>query len=361
MITGRHLGFWVILVIVATAIVYGVRDVLLPFAVGAGIAYLLDPAADRLERIGFSRAMATSVITFVFFAIVAAAAVLVVPLLRAQIVDLIAKLPALIDAAMGWIQPTMEKLYTRLTPDQLARLRETAGAYAGDMLGWVGSLAGGLLRGGGAVLNILSLIFLMPLICFYLLRDWDGIVARIDALLPRAHAVTIREQARKVDETLAGFIRGTSIVCLSLAVLYAATLSLIGLDYGVLVGAVAGLISFIPYFGAVVGFVLGVGLALLQFSDWLPIVLVAATFVAGQALEGNILTPKLVGDRVGLHPLWVLFALLAGGALFGFTGVVLAVPVAAVIGVLTRFAIERYRASPYYDGDGGGGSSPPAP
>lgn len=360
MMDQRRLWFWLAVTALTLGAFYLVRDVLLPFAVGAGVAYLLDPAADRLERRGLSRTMATVIITVLFFAIVAATLVLIAPLLRAQILDLVAKLPGFVDTAMGWLRPTLESLYARLTPDQLARLREAAGAHAGDVLGWVGSVLGGLLRGGGAMLDILSLVFLMPLVCFFLLRDWDRVITRIDGWLPRAHAAVIRAQFRKIDDTLAGFIRGTATVCVILAVGYATTLSVIGLDYGLLVGATAGLISFIPFFGALVGFALGVGLALLQFSDWLPVVLVAATFVAGQALEGNVLTPRLVGGRVGLHPLWIVFALMAGGSLAGFTGIVLAVPVAAVIGVLVRFAIERYLASPFYDGRDGPGPSAPA-
>jgi len=355
----RRLWFWLAVTVLTLGALYLVRDILLPFAVGAGVAYLLDPAADRLERWGLSRTMATVIITVLFFALVAAVLVLIAPLLQAQILDLVAKLPGFIDTTMGSLRPTLEGLYARLTPDQLARLREASGALAGDVLGWLGTLLGGLLRSGGAVLEILSLVFLMPLVCFFLLRDWDQIIAKIDGWLPPAHAPVICAQLRKIDDTLAGFIRGTAMVCFILAVGYATALSLIGLDFGLLVGATAGLISFIPFFGALVGFVLGVGLALLQFSDWLPVALVAATFVVGQALEGNVLTPKLVGGRVGLHPLWIVFALLAGGALAGFTGVMLAVPVAAVIGVLIRFAIERYLASPFYDGRDGPGPSVP--
>ena len=213
-----------------------------------------------------------------------------------------------------------------------------------------------LLSGGLAIVNVLALVFITPIVTFFLLRDWDEMVARIDKWLPRQWAPVIREQATLIDETLAGFVRGQSLVCLLLGTFYAIGLTIVGLEFGIVIGMLAGILSFIPYVGTIVGFVLSVGLAFAQYPDWLPIFIVVGIFLAGQAIEGNFLTPKLVGERVGLHPVWVIFALLAGGSLFGFVGVLLAVPVAAVIGVLARFALGRYLQSGYYN-DGG----PPSP
>lgn len=207
---------------------------------------------------------------------------------------------------------------------------------------------GGLWSGGLAVFNALSLVVIMPVVAFYLLRDWDRIVAHVDSLLPRDAADTVREQVREIDDRLSGFVRGQASVCLVLGTWYAVGLTIVGLDFGVLVGVGAGLISFVPYLGTALGLIAGLGLAIAQFDSWLPIGLVAAVFATGQILEGYVLTPRLVGERVGLHPVWVLFALMAGGALLGFTGVLLAVPAAAVIGVLVRFAIGRYLQSPLY-------------
>ena len=204
-----------------------------------------------------------------------------------------------------------------------------------------------------AFANLISLLVITPVVAFYLLRDWDRLIARIDTWLPRDHAETIRERVREVDRTLAGFLRGQGTVCLILGLFYAIALSIAGLDFGLVVGLVAGLLSFIPYVGAIIGLVLSVGLALLQFDDWLRVAIVAGIFFVGQAVEGNFLTPKLVGESVGLHPVWIIFGLLAGGALFGFVGVLLAVPAAAVIGVGVRFALDRYLQSPYYRGGGG--------
>jgi len=196
---------------------------------------------------------------------------------------------------------------------------------------------------------VLSLLFITPVVAFFLLRDWDRILARIDSWLPRRHAPVIRAQAAKVDETLSGFVRGQGTVCLLLGVFYAIALALVGLDFGLVIGVLIGLISFVPYAGAMIGAVLSIGLAAVQFGDWTHVLIIAGIFVFGQAVEGNVLTPKLVGDRVNLHPVWVIFALLAFGSLFGFVGVLLAVPIAAILGVLVRFALERYLASPLYD------------
>src|SRR5690606_34210818 len=198
--------------------------------------------------------------------------------------------------------------------------------------------------------NLLALLFITPIVAFFLLRDWDDIVGRLDKWLPRPWAGVIREQAALIDETLAGFVRGQALVCLFLGTFYAVVLTVVGLDFGITIGLITGILSFIPYVGTTFGFVTSIAVAFAQFSEWLPILLVAGLFIAGQAIEGNFLTPKLVGDRVGLHPVWVIFALLAAGSLFGFVGVLLAIPVAAVIGVLARFVLGRYLTSRYYRG-----------
>jgi predicted PurR-regulated permease PerM len=208
-----------------------------------------------------------------------------------------------------------------------------------------------LVTGSLAVFNVLSLVFITPVVTFYLLRDWKTVTRLVDSWLPRAHAETIRTQLRAIDVTLAGFVRGQAMVCVALASFYGLGLTVVGLDLGLVVGLAAGLGSFIPYFGTVSGFVVGLGLAVAQSQDWTLAAMVAGVFVVGNLLEGNILAPKLVGEKIGLHPVWVIFALLAGGALFGFLGILLALPVTAVIGVLTRFALSRYLESSLYRGE----------
>lgn len=367
MTAARQALFWLWGVAALVAALYLFRGILLPFVVGMAVAYFFDPAVDRLELWRLPRGIAAALVLALFFAAGLMAMVLLVPLIQAQLVNFIESVPDYVAWFREKVLPHLQALYARLPVEGVEDLRGPAGTYAADVIAWMGRVARGLWSEGLALLNLLSLLFVTPIVAFYLLRDWDRIVARIDGWLPRAHAGVIREQLRLIDTTLAGFVRGVGLTCLALAAFYGVALTLIGLDYGLVVGIAAGLISFIPYFGALAGLVVATALAFFQFSEWLPIALVVATFVVGQAVEGNFLTPRLVGKRIGLHPVWVLFALFAGGALFGFVGVLLAVPVAAVIGVLGRFAVGRYLESPLYldkgkaagEGPGAGGPANP--
>ncbi len=349
---------WLVGISVFAFLLSLLSSVLMPFVAGMAVAYFLDPLADRLEKWGCSRVVATSLITTLFFLLAAGVAVLLFPLLQAQVVAFISRVPHYAEVLREQAAPILEHLQSNLPADAVERLRGAAGSYAGEAIQWVGTLLKNLWSGGVALLNMLSLVVITPLVTFYLLRDWDRIVERLDTLLPRRAAPTIRTQVRVINRTLAGFMRGQATVCLLLGIFYAIGLTLVGLDFGLLVGLGTGLISFIPYFGMLVGLVTGLGIAFVQFADMGSVALVAAVFAAGQVIEGYALTPRLVGDRVGLHPVWILFALLAGGALFGFTGVMLAIPVAAVIGVLVRFSLDRYMNGPLYgeleerEGDG---------
>lgn len=353
MSSSRQIRFWLIGFAVFVVALWLLRAVLLPFVAGMAIAYFLDPVADRLEKWGLSRLMATIVITVGIVVALVAGLVLLVPLLQAQIASFLARLPGYIDMLREAAEPFLETVMERLPPDQVQTLRESATGYVGNVLSFIGGLLKGLVTGGVALLNLVSLLFITPVVAFYQLRDWDRMVAKVDSWLPRQHADTIRARFREVDDTLAGFLRGQASVCLVLGAFYAIGLTIVGLDLGLLVGLGAGLISFIPYLGTISGFVVGIGLALAQFDSYGPVLAVAGVFVVGQMVEGNFLTPKLVGDRIGLHPVWVIFALLAGGALFGFVGLLLAVPVAAVVGVLARFFLGQYLKSSIYRGPGG--------
>jgi len=335
---------------------YWLRGILLPFAAGMAIAYFLDPVCDRLERMKMSRTWATTIVTVVFIVVVALLLVLVVPLIYRQTLDLIDNLPRYGRAVSDALSPLIARVREQMPDDGLPDLGGAAGDL-GSALSWIAAALGGLIGGGFAFLNLMSLVFITPVVAFYLLRDWDALIAKIDTWLPRRHADTIRGLAREIDRTLAGFARGQATICLFLAAFYGIGLTAIGLDFGLAIGVLAGLLSFIPFVGSIVGLVGSLVLAYVQFDSWIWIAVTAGIFLVGQAIEGNILQPKLLGDSIGLHPVWVIFALLAGGALFGFLGLLLAIPLAAVVGVLSRFAVGCYMASRFYDPDDG---EPPA-
>ena len=350
MTLGTQAKVWGIVLVVFVAILVLLKSILLPFVAGMAIAYLLDPVCDRLERMGASRTVATSIVTAVFAVVVILLLLLIVPLAVQQLIDFLASLPDYIARTHDRLLPYYQRLQQRLDLPDSAELTQLARARFGTALSWLGTALQGLVDQGRALASLLSLIFITPVVTFYLLRDWDRLVTRLDDLLPRDHAAVIRTQIALTNQTLAGFARGQSMVCLILAAYYATALMIVGLPFGIVVGLMAGLLTFIPYVGSLTGFAVSMAIAIGQFDSWWSVALVAFVFVIGQALEGNFLTPKLVGDRVGLHPVWIIFALLAGGALFGFVGLLLAVPVAAVIGVLVRFSIAHYRASRLYLG-----------
>jgi predicted PurR-regulated permease PerM len=341
-----QLKYWGVAAAVALVILWFIGDVLLPFILGAAIAYFLDPLADRLERAGLSRAMATAVITVLTLLIFVVMALLVVPTLVNQTITLVETAPRLFRDLTDFLIQRFPSLL-----DEDSTLRTSLTGLGATIQERGGQLLETALASFASLLNIILLFVIVPVVAVYLLLDWDRMVAGIDNLLPRDHAPTIRRLASEIDNTLASFVRGMGTVCLILGTYYAIALMVVGLQFGLVVGFVAGLVTFIPYLGALLGGVLAIGLALFQFwGDWLSIGLVAGIFVLGQVVEGNVLTPKLVGDSVGLHPVWLILALSVFGTLFGFVGMLVAVPVAAALGVLARFGVEQYRRSQLYRG-----------
>lgn len=345
------------MLLVAGFLIDQLRDVLMPFMVGMAIAYFFDPVADKLEEMGFSRTLATSIILIGFFVALVGLALLLIPTLQKQIANAIQLIPLIIDRFRDAIDPILAQLSTEVDQDTVSSLKETVQKYAGTALKLATGFISNVWSGGLAILNLLSLLLITPLVAFYLLRDWDRIVDKIDGLLPRDGAPAIREQFRKIDQTLAGFVRGQASVCIVLMIIYAVGLTFAGLNASLLVGIAAGALAVIPYIGATISLVIGVALAVAQFhQDWVPILMVALVFIVGQTLESYVLTPRLVGGRVGLSPIWIIFAMLAGGSLFGLTGVLIALPVAAIAGVLVRFGIDQYLDSDLYHGADGEGS-----
>jgi predicted PurR-regulated permease PerM len=323
--------------------------ILLPFAAGFAIAYFLDPLVHRLGLWRVPRGIATLLALLVFFLGIGLVALVLVPLIESQIGELVRRFPTFLAAAQRDLNWLMGLVQERLAPEDYAKLRDAVTERLGVAFSWLGQLLQSMLTSSFALFNLLSLVFVTPVVAFFLLRDWAGIIARIDDWIPRPHVATVREQARLVDATLAGFIRGQATVCAVMGAYYAVALSVAGLDFGLVLGLLVGLLIFIPFLGGAIGATLALLLAVTQFDSWGGVALVGLVFVVGQLFEGNFLTPKLVGDRVNLHPVWVIFALLAFGNLFGLAGLIVAVPVAAIIGVLTRFALQRYLTSPIYD------------
>ena len=342
----EQLKYWGLAAAIFVALLWLLGDVLLPFVLGGAIAYFLDPVADRLERMGLSRAAATAVITILGILTFVVLALLVIPTLITQAIQLFELAPKLFQDLRNFLVTRFPELLDENSTlhQSLLSIGETIRQRGGELLNSV-------LSSAMTVLNVVILLIVAPVVAVYLLLDWDRMVGRIDDLLPLDHKPVIRRLAGQIDATLAAFIRGMGTVCLILGTYYAIALMAVGLQFGLVVGFVAGLITFIPYLGSLIGGALAIGLALFQFwGDWVTIGLVAGIFMLGQVIEGNFLTPKLVGNSVGLHPVWLILALSVFGALFGFVGMLVAVPVAAALGVVARFAVEQYLDSRLYRG-----------
>ena len=347
----KQMGFWVAALAIFILLLWSLQEILLPFIAGFVLAYFLDPVADALERLGLPRILATLLILVLAVLTVVFVGLLVVPVLADQALKLAQDLPDLLKALMA----KFNDLAPQSVKDMVARSGTDVQSSVGDIAGraaiWTAALLSSIWSGGMALVNVLSLLIVTPIVAFYLLADWDHLVAKIDALLPRDHADEIRSIARDINGAMAGFIRGQGTVCLLLGIFYAAALSFAGLKFGLAIGFGAGLLSFIPFVGALIGGILAIGVGLVQFwPDMGSIALIIGIFVAGQFIEGNFLSPKLVGGSIGLHPVWLMFALFAFGYVFGFVGLLLAVPMAAAAGVLVRYALDRYLKSHLYTG-----------
>ncbi|WP_291189659.1 AI-2E family transporter [Frateuria sp.] len=337
------------IVLVIGFLVWLLGPVLMPFAIAGMLAYLGDPLADRLERIGMNRTLAVSIVFFVLVLLLVGALLLLVPLISRQIENLIHNLPRYVDwtqnVALPWLQ---RKLNLDPGVFDTGRLMDAIRAHIGSIGAVATTVLGTVSRSSiGAVMWLTNLV-LIPVVSFYLLRDWDRLIAYVDRVLPRSVQPTVAHLARESDAVLGAFVRGQLLVMLGLGIFYGVGLTLVGLSVGPLIGMVAGLLSFVPYLGFMVGFGAAIIAALVQYGDWTHPLIVCGVFVVGQLLEGYVLVPKLVGDKIGLHPVAVIFAVLAGGYLFGFLGVLLALPAASVIMVLLRYLLERYRLSELY-------------
>ncbi|MDO5704752.1 MAG: AI-2E family transporter [Paracoccus sp. (in: a-proteobacteria)] len=342
----KQLWYWGIAAAVLMLVLWRLGSALTPFLIGAAVAYLLNPVADWLQSHGFRRVWATVLITLVVALAIVAALLGIIPLLVRQFGQLIETAPEMFNRLQSFLGERFPELLDEQSP-----VRETLGNLGTMISERGGELAGIVL---GSVMNVLSvvmIIVIVPVVAFYLLLDWNNMLARIDNLLPREHAPVIRRLAKEIDDALGGFLRGESLVMSILSIFYASALLLVGLPFALLVGVIAGVFSFIPYVGTIIGGATSIGLAMFAFwGEPVLIGAVVAIFVAGQLMESNFLVPKMVGQHVGLHPVWLLLALSVFGTLFGFAGMLVAVPLAAALGVLVRYAAERYKESGLYTG-----------
>jgi predicted PurR-regulated permease PerM len=338
--------YWSSASVVFLVVLWYLGDVILPFVIGAAIAYFLDPVADRLEAWGLSRTAATVLISLGTVLIFVIAALLIIPMLVSQAVALVEMAPELVRELQTWLSTRFPSLV-----EEDSMIRQSLLALGEKIQARGGELLQGVLSSAMSVINVIVLLVVVPVVAFYLLLDWDRMTATVEEHLPRDHAPVISEIMGEIDRTLAAFVRGMGTVCLALGTYYAVALMIVGLQFGLVVGFIAGALTFIPYVGALLGGALAIGLGLFQFwGEWWSLGAVVVIFVIGQMAEGNILTPKLVGTSVGLHPVWLLFALSAFGTVFGFVGMLVAVPVAAALGVVARHFLRSYKRGRLYTG-----------
>jgi predicted PurR-regulated permease PerM len=346
---GQRVALVVGLLVVAWLTLQLFASVLAPFVAAAGIAYVLDPPTTRLTRFGIGRGLAALLMILGLLAVVLLFALLLYPLILQQIGLLLGRIPQYVQLLQRWASAVLTDLQQNFGSDVVNdKLRDLVSSQAGNMLSFIAASLTSVTGAGFAIFNVLTLAVVTPVVGFYLLRDWQRVIRMVDSWLPHRYADVIRAQAREVDRILSAWVRGQALCCIILALYYASALTVAGLDLGLIVGIAAGLLSFIPYVGSITGGVTALGLALAQFPQWRGVIVVGAVLVCGQILEGYVIYPRFLGDRVELPAVWVIFALFAGGAAFGFLGVMLAVPVAATIGVLCRFWLRRYLASPLY-------------
>ncbi|MDO8534392.1 MAG: AI-2E family transporter [Xanthobacteraceae bacterium] len=349
----RQVIFWLGALVAFILVLWILREMLLPFVAGMALAYLLNPLTDRLERYGVNRMIATLAVVGFFLLVFVVVAILLVPLLGSQLFAFIQRLPGYVTRLQEVLMTEENKQWLqRLIGDRLPDMQKSVGDLVGQGASWIGGFLVSLWSGGRAIISVFALVIITPVVAFYVLYDWHKMVQKVDSWLPLRYRETIRRLAGEIDQAVAGFLRGQASVCLILGFYYAAALTLTGLNFGLLIGFSAGLLTFIPYVGSLSGLVIATIVAFAQFwPDWTWVVVVACIFFAGQFIEGYILSPKLVGERVGLHPVWLMFSLFAFGYLLGFVGLLLAVPLAAATGVLVRFALSQYLASPLYTGE----------
>lgn len=348
-LNNQRLLLIMVVLLICGALLYALRSVLLPFVVGIAVAYFLDPAVNKLEKsVKISRVSSTIIVLGMFLLILLPIVVILGSIAFSQVSDFLSSLPEYVGNFVVklkfWIEQAQEYV-PALAFDNWENLWQ---GYQGESIKPLVQVVKKIAENGFALVNVLSLLLISPVVAFYMLRDWHDFTGKIYALVPKKHKKNVTDGVKAVNRIISGYLRGQMMVCVALGSFYSLGLWLVGLKLGLLVGFLAGLISFVPYVGSISGFLMAIVLVVTQFGTLPKILAVVAVFGVGQFLEGNFLTPKLVGENIGLHPVWVMFALLAGGVLLGLLGMIIAVPVAACIGVLMRYTIGQYKKSAIY-------------
>ena len=342
---------WVGFTVIVILLIWLFRPILLPFVIGIALAYILNPAVVLVERAGIARAWSAAIVLLAVLAVIIGILLVITPLIVTQVGGLIARLPGYVSDLNSLIRSVAPQLNEWLGPERAAQLQTQLTQFIGSGVEFLGTVTAQVAQSGLTVLNTIAVLILTPVVAFYLLLDWSGMVKGIDDLLPREHRREIRQLLDQIDRSIAGVFRGQGSVILVLCVYYATALTLTGLNFGLVIGLMTGLFSFIPFFGFLTGFVLSMGIAFVQFSpNWWFVAIVFLVYMIGQFLEGNVLYPRLVGQSININPVWMMFALLALGAIFGFVGLLLAVPMAAIGSVLVRYGVRKYKDSTLYRG-----------
>lgn len=344
----RHTRFWLLTFAIALILIWSMKGILLPFIAGMIIAYFLDPAVEALTNKKIPRWLGALIVMIIFGLAITTLFLLITPLVHSQANALLHAAPIYAERLNSQWIPQIQSLLSPLGVDDASKLQEAAGQSVGEAAGFAGTVMKKVISSSMAVVDILTLLIITPIVAFFMMLDWPKVKQTVDDLIPRRYYAVLREQFQEIDTILSGFIRGQALVCMTMAAYYSIALSLTGLPYSFAIGILTGILTFIPMVGTLFGWIMGLSLAAIQFDGWQPVAMTAGVFLAGNVLENYFVTPKLVGDRIGLHPLWIMFALFVGGSWLGFSGVLIAMPAAAVIGVVTRFLIRQYKNSPVY-------------
>jgi predicted PurR-regulated permease PerM len=345
-----HSLLWIGLGLAFVGCLYLLQSILMPFLTGLLVAYAMNPAVRQFEKWGLSRGLGSGVMIASFFLAFGLLLFIAIPFIQTELLRLASHVPLYGGRVMTTLKPLLDESALYVKPEDIERLRSLASSYVGDVITWGIRLLAGILTNSLALANLISLIVITPVVAFYCLRDWNKLLNTIDRWFPRPYEHTLRRLFYEINRTIGGFAKGQALVCVLIGLYYSFALTLVNLDFSLVVGVVIGVMAFIPYVGALIGFMLSIGIALAQFPEWYSVGIVAAIFAVGQVIEGYILIPYFVGDRIGLHPVWVIFALLAGGVLYGFVGILFALPIAAAMGVILRYFLELYFKSSYYLG-----------